>query len=120
MANVMPQEIAVWYIIPSLRKEIAKAMIAEGIPRKRVGVVLGLTQAALSQYVSSKRGTNLSFSKGQKELIKKTAKKILSDEKNTLKYLYELTKKFMGAENVCKLHKSKDDCLPVNCKICWK
>ena len=54
--KLMPQEIELWYIYPSLRKEIAKFMIKNhSLKQKEVADKLGVTKAAVSHYVNEKR-----------------------------------------------------------------
>ena len=79
---------------------------------------LGITESAVSQYLSEKRGSELKFNKNEMIQIIKTAKKIVSDNKNSRKYLFELTKELMGSDNICKLHRKNDPSIEKNCKIC--
>ena len=62
--KVLPQEVEVWYLIPALRKEITKALIKDfGKNQREVSAILGVSEGAVSQYLSSKRGNELKFSK---------------------------------------------------------
>jgi hypothetical protein len=46
----MPQEIEVWYIIPAIRKELAKRLVQHHeVAQKDVAELLGVTEAAISQ-----------------------------------------------------------------------
>ncbi len=49
-------EIIFWRVIPAIRKELATALIEKGLKKKEVADLLGITPAALSQYLSGKRG----------------------------------------------------------------
>ncbi len=44
------------YILPALRASLAKELFNKGFKIKEIAEMLGLTQAAVSQYLSSKRG----------------------------------------------------------------
>ncbi|MEM2029794.1 MAG: helix-turn-helix domain-containing protein [Archaeoglobaceae archaeon] len=44
------------YILPAIRAMVAKELIERGYKIKEVAEMLGLTQAAVSQYLASKRG----------------------------------------------------------------
>ncbi|MEN9626176.1 MAG: hypothetical protein RL557_504 [archaeon] len=115
----MPQEIEVWYLIPALRKELAKIFIKDfNLSQKQVADLLELTESAVSQYLAEKRANEFKFNKQEHEEIKKTAAKILKDKKNSNAYVYQLTIKFRGSENICKIHKKQDKSLPIACKIC--
>ena len=115
----MPQEIEVWYLIPALRRELAKTFIKDyKLSQKKAADILGLTEAAVSQYVKDKRGSELKFSKADKENIKKTAKKIIDNPENIITELYNLCSVFRGCKNLCELHKKKDSSLPNKCRAC--
>ena len=119
MPDIMPQEIAVWYVLPSLRREIAKELIKiPGLNQKRAAEILGVTEAAISQYIKSKRASELKFSPHEKKKISQAAKKIATDEKKMRTILYELSKELMGKKSVCKVHRKHDKSLPKRCKIC--
>ena len=55
---LQPQEVEVFYLLPTLRKEIAKALKTRGHDQKRIAAMLGVTDAAVSQYISGKRGSD--------------------------------------------------------------
>jgi predicted transcriptional regulator len=117
----MPQELEVWYLIPAIRKELAKIFVKEyKLNQKQVSKILGVTESAVSQYLKSKRANELKFSKTELDKVKKTAEKIIKDEKNVSKYLFELTMGLRGMDSLCKLHRKQDKNLSVNCKICMK
>lgn len=44
------------YVLPAIRAMVAKELIEKGYKIKEVAEILGLTQAAVSQYLASKRG----------------------------------------------------------------
>ncbi len=45
-----------WKVIPAIRRELAVALTRKGIKKKEVANLLGITPAALSQYLTGKRG----------------------------------------------------------------
>jgi len=51
---LMPQELEVWYVLPSLRREMARLMIKKGIPQKDIAGILGVTEPAVTQYKLAK------------------------------------------------------------------
>lgn len=114
----MPQELEVWYLLPSLRKSLAKIFIIDyKLSQKRASELLGVTEAAISQYVKSKRGREIKFLKEENEDIKKTADKIIKNPEDMAVYVYQLSKKLMGSKSMCEIHK-KYDSVPFNCKMC--
>lgn len=119
MVKSMPQEIEVWYILPALRKELAKIFVTEyHLSQKETAQMLGLTESAISQYLNEKRATEVSFSQEDLGKIKETAKKIIRDKENLLKYLYDISMRFRGSKVICDIHRRHDKSLPEDCKVC--
>ena len=117
----MPQEIEVWYLIPALRKELVKIFIKDhNLSQKKSAETLGITESAVSQYLKSKRGGRILFSKKEIEQIKKSANKIVKKPETLMKNLYDLSILFRKSKVICELHKNKDKKIPKNCDICFK
>jgi len=117
--KLMPQELEVWYLLPSLRKEIAKILVNEHeLSQKEVAVIFGMTESAVSQYLKSKRANELKFSNQELAEIKKYADKIMQDKKNYHSHLFELSKKMRGTKSLCELHKKRDSSLKKDCSLC--
>lgn len=52
-----PCEIVVWYVLPTIRREIAREMVTTyRMKQSDVGHIFGVTDAAISQYLKKKRG----------------------------------------------------------------
>jgi len=50
-------EEVVWYTLPIIRKEFAKSLINDhGLTQRKTAEKLGITESAVSQYISKKRG----------------------------------------------------------------
>ncbi len=48
------------YVVPWIRKELAISLVRDyGMPQVRVAEILEVTEAAISQYLSSKRGSDI-------------------------------------------------------------
>lgn len=79
---MLPQEVEVWYIIPAVRKELAKLLTREfGFSYERAGKALGISKAAVSQYLSDKRANKVCLNGKTKAEIAKSALKISESEK---------------------------------------
>ena len=117
----MPQEIEVWYIIPAIRRELAKSMIKDlKITQKQVAGIMELTEAAVSQYLHSKRAKEVVFTKAVLEEIKKSANDIAKNERLLMQEMMRLTN-LTGVKHVmCDMHKKHDAKLPNNCEICFE
>lgn len=119
MLRLMPQEMEVWYLLPSLRKELAKSFINDyNLSQKKAAQILGVTESAISQYFKSKRAKSLKFDKNDILEIKKTALKIIRDEKNARVHFYNLSKKLKGSKSMCEIHHRFDKTLPKECGLC--
>ena len=53
----IPCEIVVWYMLPTIRKGVAKELVeVHGLTQSKVARIFGVTDAAVSQYLRNKRG----------------------------------------------------------------
>jgi hypothetical protein len=53
---IFPCEKAVWYYLPQIRADMAKELVKTGMTQSRAAKLLGVTPAAVSQYLHKKRG----------------------------------------------------------------
>ena len=72
----LPCEIVVWYVIPVVKSELARAMVKKGMTQKSVSEVIGVTQAAISQYMSRKRGSGMELTDEMKLLLNDFAESV--------------------------------------------
>ena len=72
-----PCEIIVWNVLPSIRAALVEELVKSGISQKEVSKMLGITPAAVSQYVSKKRGHKIDFKDDVKDEIKRLASDII-------------------------------------------
>lgn len=118
----MPQEIEVRYILPAIRREFARIFIQErSLSQKEAAKILGLTEAAVSQYVHSKRAKKVVFSSNVINEIRKSAEKVLSDINNKQRLLaetYRITNLTTVKQILCDLHRSQSKELS-SCNICF-
>lgn len=55
----IPCELIVWYVLPSIRRELARELVENhSLTQAEVARRFGITDAAISQYLKSKRGTS--------------------------------------------------------------
>lgn len=74
---MLPQEVEVWYIIPSLRKEYAKVLTKDcGLSYEKVGKILGISKAAVAQYLSDKRANKVKLSSDVMQRIKDSSLRV--------------------------------------------
>lgn len=76
----MACEIVVWYVLPVLRCEMAKELVKQGKKQREVAMLLGVTDAAISQYLKDKRGKAEWLDDEVRRLIQQAAKRIAKGE----------------------------------------
>jgi len=125
-----PIEIEYWYILPTLRREVAVNLKEFGrLRQKEIADILGITEAAVSQYIKGTRGV-LELEDGGILLIpdwliaeiKKSVNEILKDTKDRSQFLKEINRLMTVIRDnpldfLCPVHIAfgrADE----NCKIC--
>ncbi|MFH1452148.1 MAG: hypothetical protein ABIF88_03165 [archaeon] len=102
----LPQEIEVWYIIPAVRKELAMRLTKDyELSYEKAGKILGVSKAAISQYVSNKRATNVKLDSKIRNEIKKSAEILHKNPRNAMveiQRILKLMKETNCSCNVCK------------------
>jgi predicted transcriptional regulator len=113
-----PCELIVWYVIPTIRAELAKEMIRLGMSQKAVSERLGITQSAVSQYVKDKRGKGIPVNKQVKKAIKVLAKDIADGNapKGAIPGICAVCAIVKQSGSLCDLHRQEDDL--GDCDIC--
>lgn len=117
-----PCEIVVWYVIPSIRSKLAKELLNLGMKQKDISELLDITQPAVSQYISDKRGHELAFDPEVEEYIKNMAKEIMAGELQSIDlipHFCHVCKTIKTQEVLCQLHKEKVN-IPTTCSVCME
>jgi predicted transcriptional regulator len=112
----LPQEIEVWYVIPAIRREFAKGLIKKGLKQREVARMLGVTDAAVSQYFSSKRGSEVRFNQRIKREVKSSIEKIIKGS-NVMKEIQTICRLCKEDQISCYIHKHHG--APKNCRVCF-
>lgn len=80
-----PCEIIVWNVVPIIRKEFAKYLIENhNLNQRKVADKLGITESAVSRYLSGKRGALEITDDGILKEIKKSASRIAAENGSTI------------------------------------
>ena len=102
----LPQEIEVWYIIPAVRKELAKLLTKTyGLSYEKAGASLGISKAAVSQYLSNKRANKVCLNVKTKAEIKKSAAKIFENPKAAMLEIQRILKFMKDNHSSCDVCK---------------
>ncbi|MDR2873844.1 MAG: transcriptional regulator [Methanobrevibacter sp.] len=113
-----PCELIVWYIIPTTRAVLAKELFKLGMKQKEISELLDITQPAVSQYLSDKRGgREIELTEEMGKMIKELAfnlKEGLASKKDIVSEICETCRKGRTEDILCNLHRLKegvsDDC----------
>ena len=90
-----PCEIIMWDIVPAIRKELAHVLVKDyGLSQKKVASMLGVSEAAVSQYMKKKRGKRIKLNTGDRKKIREIAKHIMEKqtESAVIKSICEICK----------------------------
>ena len=71
-----PCEIVVWYVIPAIRSELAKELLNLGMKQKDVSELMDITQPAVSQYITDKRGSGIRLNDNVRGMIHDFAREL--------------------------------------------
>lgn len=118
MVKYQPQEIEVWYVLPAIRRELARAMIEKGVMQKKIAKILGVTEASISHYVKDKRGGRIKLSEKVKEEIKKSADIILKDQYKLVDEIQRICNIIKKQKELCKIHHQFEK-MHKGCDICF-
>lgn len=103
---LLPQEIEVWYIIPAVRKELAKLLTKKyELSYEKAGNILGISKAAVSQYLSDKRANKIKLDIKTKREIEKSAKIIFENPKIALGEIQRILKFMKDTKCSCDVCK---------------
>ena len=104
---VLPQEIESKYIIPAIRRDLSIRLMKEyHLPYSKIGKLLGITKAAISQYICNKRASKIKLHPDIKVEINKSSEKIIRGKSDVV---VEITR-------ILKIIRKKK----LHCEICGK
>ncbi|MBN1502610.1 helix-turn-helix domain-containing protein [Candidatus Woesearchaeota archaeon] len=112
-----PQEISVWYILPSIRRELALALKKKKLSQKQIASILGVTEAAVSQYLRSKRARSIKLPNEILIAIRKSADNMLKDRSCHIFEIQKIMNLVKKTGFLCKIHRKHDN-VPRCCTVC--
>lgn len=115
---LQPQEIEVFYVLPAVRREIAIVMKAEGKSQKVIAGLLGVTEPAVSQYMSAKRASTFQLNDKVKSAIKESVKRI-TGEIGLMREMQRLLILIREERLVCQAHEALGGA-PKGCNVCFE
>jgi predicted transcriptional regulator len=115
-----PCELIVWYVIPTIRAELAKELVKMGMSQKDISERLGITQSAVSQYIKDKRGKGIPINKDVRKGIKTLAKQVMVEKspKDTIPGICMVCAIVKSSGALCDLHRQDEEQLE-GCDVCF-
>ncbi len=117
MKGLMPQEMEVWYLIPAIRSQLSLELLGLGLKQKEIAEALGVTEAAISQYVSGKRATGIDFGAKMRKEMKESGRKIFSDRRSATREMKRILDAARKTKLLCRIHE-RYGVAERGCKIC--
>lgn len=116
----LPQEIEVWYTIPAVRRELARRLVANGLTQRDVAKKLGVTEAAVSQYLSNKRGAAVEYSAAVQKSLSLATNTIqhTTDESVVRREIQNLVNIMKEHKVICDIHKKQGN-VKEGCSSCF-
>lgn len=116
-----PQEIETWYTLPAVRRELARLLVEAGFTQRLVAKKLNVTEAAVSQYLSNKRGITITYPADITAALKTATAKIQKTDDIAVvrKEILKLSKLMKDNKVICELHK-KHGGVKDNCSMCFE
>lgn len=116
----LPTEVEYWYVLPVIRKELAKALKLEGnLRQKEVADILGISESAVSQYLKGTRagledpenGGEIEIPNWLQDEINASAHRILQNRSNKTMFLKEINEILFIIRSkptafLCKVHRA--------------
>ncbi|MDG5760318.1 thiamine-phosphate synthase family protein [Natronococcus sp. A-GB1] len=124
MGLVLPQEIVTERVLPTLRTELATALLERGWTQRAVAEQLGVTQAAVSGYASGKGTVDERLTDDPRfgETVDRLVEGFDSDdldEYEAMAEIIELIRSFEDRGPICAIHEAEMPALEgLGCDIC--
>ena len=116
-------ELAARYVYPAVKRRLAEKLAARGLSQAQIARLLGVTQSAVSRYLSAQRGRyDVTFSRDIDEELERVAEALLQGRLNRYCLHLELTRitiLVLARGYACELHARLDPSVdPAACKTC--
>lgn len=103
---LLPQEIEVWYTIPAIRKELSRILVKDyNMTFEKAGAILGISKAAVSQYLSNKRANKVKLPDFVKKELEISADIVSKDNKKAVKEMQRVLKLMRDKKCSCEVCK---------------
>ncbi len=114
---LQPQEVEVFYILPAIRRELSIALKERGRSQKEIALLLGVTEAAVSNYLNDRRA-KAGFPDELAGDVRNAAA-LINDRQSMVAQTQALLAKAKEGGLLCRLHAQLAD-MPRDCDICFR
>ena len=114
-----PEEVEVLYMLPAIRRELAVYLKNKGLGHHEVAQLLRISEPSVSHYLNAKRATKVSFTEQEKEVIRKSAEKLLQNNSQLVQETAHLLHIFKESRATCKVCTDVTD-VPKGCVACFQ
>jgi len=117
-------ELATRYIVPSIRRHLAKELVMRGMLRADAARILGLSRSAITRYIKSERGAGIRLTRfgDVTRMIEELATKIMAnelDENQIQEKIAKITAYILSKKYFCAYHKKLDPEIDIlHCSLC--
>jgi predicted transcriptional regulator len=119
MKEKLPQEIEVWELLPAIRKAFALSFVHDfKLSQKNAAELLHLTEPAVSQYLTEKRGKTILFNEAILNEIHNSAERIKENKSAVFKEIKRICDLIEVKKIVCTIHKGSNTTIPCDCDVC--
>ena len=114
---IQPQEVEVFYILPAIRSRMATALKEQGMRQKDIAELLCVQESTVSQYLTSKRATDVKFNDGINKEISAAVKRIKT-KGDLVRETQNILAMAKNEKILCKVHELVAN-LPAGCDVCF-
>ena len=105
---LQPQEIEVYYIIPTIRKHLAYALKKKGMAQRDIARLFMIRESTVSQYFNSKRASLVSFNPKVVKELERSAEKI-ENNFDVIRETQRMLKVVRETRTLCDVHRKFSD-----------
>ncbi len=119
---MQPQEIIAFYVIPTIRKEFARVMKEKHrISQREIAEILGISEAAVSQYFKNKRGYHVDLEKHESimKAIEHEVHQVIQHQKSIIIAIQNIVNLIRNSKLLCSIHMEYGIVDP-ECDICHR
>jgi len=115
---MIPCELVVMKLLPTIRRQAVVRMLKSGKSQREIAKELGLTEAAVSHYVSKKRGGP--SNRRMEQIIAKSMDKYYDSDKAFSENVCVICKGLRSSRQMCQIHLALQPTKPDKsvCDVC--